>query len=101
MEEGREGDGSDSRAMELLVSGRVQGVGFRHFVASSARESGVHGYVRNRRDGRVEIHAEGGSGDLDRLYEAVRKGPVGSRVMAVERSDAAATGSFLGFEIRF
>ncbi len=87
--------------MELLVSGCVQGVGFRQFVARSARDSGVHGIVSNLSDGRVLVVAEGSATALARLHDAIREGPPGSRVSGVTRSDGAATGAFHGFEVRF
>ena len=92
---------ADAAAMELLVSGRVQGVGFRHFVAVQARQAGVSGYVRNLADGRVAVVAEGSPVALASLHDAVARGPVGARVSSVTRSDAAATGAYDGFEVRF
>ena len=101
MEEGREGEREVSGVIDLVVSGEVQGVGFRHFVASSARSLGLRGFVRNLPDGRVAIRAEGSGVALDRLHEAVRGGPVGSRVTDVARSEVAASELFARFEIRF
>lgn len=101
MNERHDGGGSGTAAMELLVSGRVQGVGFRHFVAIHARESGLRGYVRNLPDGRVAVVAEGGVAALDRLHDVVQRGPAGGRVSGVTRSDGTATGSFADFQVRF
>ena len=70
--------------VHLLVHGRVQGVGFRFFVVHEATALGLAGTVRNRPDGTVEIEAEGGADALDRLVEAVRRGPVAARVTRVE-----------------
>jgi acylphosphatase len=70
--------------VHLVVHGRVQGVGFRAFVAREARALGLAGTVRNRPDGTVEIDAEGGSGELEQLAAAARRGPVAARVERVE-----------------
>lgn len=67
----------------ILVSGLVQGVGFRYFTAARARMLGVGGYVRNLPDGRVEIEAEGERSALDALVAAVRTGPPGAVVRDV------------------
>jgi len=59
----------------FLVSGRVQGVGFRNFVHRQASELGIKGAVRNLKDGRVEILAEGPNDAMAIFEEAVRRGP--------------------------
>ena len=67
----------------LLVSGRVQGVGFRYFTARHARRLGLAGFVQNLADGRVEVVAEGGRGALERLAAVLQRGPVGAAVRDV------------------
>jgi acylphosphatase len=80
---------NDARCLSLVVRGRVQGVGFRHFVWRRARELGLDGEVRNRPDGAVEIVAWGDPAALDRLIEQVRRGPSSARVLDLEvRYDA-------------
>ena len=76
--------------LHAYVSGRVQGVGFRYFVMQNAETLGLTGWVRNLRDGRVEVVAEGPHEALDRLLEALRKGPMSAEVgdVAYEFSDA-------------
>ena len=71
------------RAIRLRVSGRVQGVGFRWFVKSTARRLGLAGWVRNLEDGSVELAARGGERALSDLRVAVRRGPDGARVESV------------------
>jgi len=93
------GDRASHHAVHVLVSGRVQGVGFRWFVMREARTLGVTGWVRNRMEGDVEIHAEGDSGLLERFLRVVAEGPPYGRVERVERIDAEARGSFRGFDI--
>jgi acylphosphatase len=72
----------------FLVSGQVQGVGFRWFVARHARALGLGGYARNLPDGRVEVVAGGGRGEaLARLEELLRAGPAHAMVEWLERED--------------
>lgn len=71
----------------FLVSGRVQGVGFRYFTADAARREGMAGMVRNLADGRVEAVAEGESESMTRFERALRQGPSRSRVESVQVED--------------
>lgn len=71
----------------LTVHGRVQGVGFRVFVARSARARGVAGTVANRPDGTVEVVLEGEAEAVDSVERACREGPRGADVRAVEAAD--------------
>jgi len=80
-------------AIRLLVSGRVQGVGFRAFVERQALKRGLRGWVRNRRDGTVEALAIGGDAELAAMEEDCRRGPRLSRVDSVERFPAEDDGS--------
>ncbi len=66
------------------MSGRVQGVFFRHATADQARGLGVRGWVRNRADGRVEIVAEGKRAALEMLLAWAYQGPPAARVDQVE-----------------
>jgi acylphosphatase len=79
------------RAVHVVVSGRVQGVGFRAFVLRRAAEHRLAGWVRNRPDGDVECEAHGLPDALERFVEALRAGPGSARVehVAVEWFDAA------------
>lgn len=72
----------------FVVSGVVQGVGFRWFVARHARSLGLGGYARNLADGGVEVVACGGEPDaIRKLEELLRAGPAHARVDRVERED--------------
>lgn len=84
---------TDRPAMRLLISGRVQGVGYRYWTVGEARQLGLEGWVRNLADGRVEIVAFGVSDRLDRLENACQAGPPSARVTAVARSLAVDDGS--------
>jgi len=67
-------------ARRFIVSGHVQGVGFRFFAQDAARREGLHGYVTNQDDGTVEVKAEGEAEALERFERALRRGPSRSRV---------------------
>lgn len=67
-----------------LITGRVQGVGFRHWTSRSARELGLRGTVRNRSDGRVELHVAGPEEDVEALEERLHRGPRAARVRDVD-----------------
>jgi acylphosphatase len=84
----------------FLISGRVQGVGFRFFVQDRASLEGVHGYVRNLDDGRVEAVAEGDDEAVTRLERALWRGPAGARVDSIDVEDLAPSGRPAGFHIR-
>lgn len=70
-----------------LVSGRVQGVGFRWFVHRRARSLELAGWVTNLPDGRVEVVAAGPSGQLDQLDAVLRTGPSMASVTNVESAE--------------
>jgi len=87
-------------AKRFLVSGRVQGVGFRYFVQDHAAVEGVHGYVQNLADGRVEALIEGDEESVLRVERAVRRGPAGARIDNVVVEDAVPSGRATGFSVR-
>ena len=76
-------------ARRLVVSGRVQGVGFRHATLEAARALGVSVWVRNLPDGTVEAFAQGASAEVERFVAWCRHGPPLARVDGVEVGDAA------------
>ena len=87
-------------ARHYIVSGRVQGVGFRFFVERAARVEGLHGWVRNLDDGRVEAAAEGDIEALVRFERQLRLGPRAARVDDIATSICAPSGHDTGFTIR-
>jgi acylphosphatase len=87
-------------ARRYIISGRVQGVGFRYFAEAAAAREGLHGWVRNLPDGRVEIAAEGDADALERFERHVRHGPPGARVDAVETDSTLPDGRDTGFHVR-
>lgn len=87
----------DSRA-HVFVSGRVQGVFFRSMTAEVADAEGLTGWVRNLADGRVEIVAEGGKEEAQRLIDWCYDGPPKAIVTEVEILWETPTGEFTTFE---
>jgi acylphosphatase len=89
------------RRLHAIVRGRVQMVGFRYFVLEEARALGLSGWVRNGDDGAtVEVVAEGPEEDLQRLEEALRAGPRGARVEAVDTTWSDTSDGHESFEVR-
>lgn len=78
--------------MAALVSGRVQGVGYRHFVQRQAETLRLAGYTENLSDGRVEVIAEGEKTDLEQLLHYLKQGSTHAVVKSVEVQWAEATG---------
>ena len=91
----------DLSCLHAVVHGRVQGVGFRFFVLDSVANLRLTGWVRNRRDGAVEVLAEGSRVDLEILLACLREGPRVSRVERVETDWPEPTGRFTRFEIGY
>lgn len=79
-------------ARHAVVSGSVQGVGFRFFAERAAREAGVTGWVRNRSDGTVETVVEGEETAVTRYLDRLRRGPGGSRVTRLLEEETPVTG---------
>jgi acylphosphatase len=86
--------------VRVLITGRVQDVGFRQWAAHRARALGLRGWVRNRPDGTVEAAAEGPAHALDAWLRDLRDGPPMARVESVAPAFEAAAGEFTGFEVR-
>ena len=86
----------DVVARRYNVSGRVQGVGFRNYVEHVAEKIGVSGYVRNRRDGRVEVFAMGAPEQLKQLRVSLERGPMMSRVDGVAEEPDTVESKYAG-----
>jgi acylphosphatase len=86
-------------AKRWLVSGTVQGVGFRFFVEHRARELGLSGWARNLEDGRVEVYATGPTERLNDLAAALHLGPRMADVRGVEEREEAVE-KISGFSVR-
>lgn len=81
------------RRVHVVVRGQVQGVGYRYTMRMVAREAGVAGWVRNRRDGSVEAEVEGTDAQVDEVLAWMAGGPPGSGVTDATVTDAAPTGA--------
>ena len=90
---------SEPRAVHLVISGRVQGVGFRWFVRHAADDFDVTGRVRNLPDGRVEVWAAADADQLTGFVERLREGPPGARVTAIAEKELSPVPSWAGFDI--
>lgn len=89
------------KRIHVFYSGRVQGVGFRITAEEHAQEYGIVGWVRNLRDGRVELIAEAEETALQQLLQAIRTGPMKNFINQIEISWSNATDTFDEFEIRY
>ncbi len=91
---------SDVRAVRVHVDGLVQGVGFRWATQSRATDLGITGWCRNLIGGRVEVFAQGRSGDLEVFLTWLHEGPTASTVEDVHVVPVAVEPRFRSFEIR-
>jgi acylphosphatase len=83
---------------EVIVSGRVQGVGYREFARRAAERHGVAGFVRNRSDGTVEVRLVAPPAKLEAMLDDLRRGPPHAQVAALKivgRGPAALVSGFL------
>jgi acylphosphatase len=89
---------SDVLTRHLLVRGRVQGVGYRNYIAYKAGVLGIRGWVCNRGDGSVEAVVQGTAEAIAEIIRCAERGPRAARVVRVETGDA--TGEFQNFTVR-
>jgi len=92
---------ADKARVHVFLSGRVQGVAYRYFAGKWADSLNVTGWVRNLRDGRVEVLAEGDRPDVEGFLERLRDGPRLARIDGVEIEWEEYTGEFAAFEVAF
>jgi acylphosphatase len=88
-------------AADIIVEGRVQGVGFRNYAQRRAAQLGLAGYVMNLKDGRVRARAEGPRNVIEDLVRTLEKGPPLSRIERVTVRWLPASGRYAGFDIRY
>ena len=89
-----------TRSVRGFVSGRVQRVGFRYFVARLAENARLAGFVRNLADGRVEFLLQGPADAVDAVVEQIRVGPPHARVSGLDAADDEQAAIETGFSIR-
>lgn len=75
----------------LILSGRVQGVGFRHFTTQQANELGIRGWVKNLPDGRLETVIAGTKKDVEEMVQRMEKGPRMASVSEISELDPPET----------
>lgn len=92
---------SQNKHMKYIVSGRVQGVGFRYNVSHIAKELGLNGWVRNKSNGTVEIRIEGSRSKLEMFKQKIQEGSRFSQVENIEEEELYHLGGYKSFEIRF
>ena len=85
----------------IVVSGMVQGVGYRYFVSKTARRMELTGWVKNLPTGEVEVDVEGPRGLIESLIQELRVGNPWARVSNVEVVWDPYTGKYTGFDITF
>ncbi|WP_132254495.1 acylphosphatase [Methylobacterium segetis] len=91
---------SETRTVDVVISGRVQGVGFRVWTQHQAQLHGLTGHVRNRDDGAVAATFSGPAEAVGAMLKACEAGPRGARVDSVEVTERPGSGTFPDFEIR-
>lgn len=88
--------GNSKLAKLFYVSGAVQGVGYRYFTQRVSQRIGVAGYVKNLRDGRVEVYAMGSASQLSALRLELERGPQGASVSEVFDEEASIEAKYSG-----
>ena len=89
----------NKKRIRLIIEGRVQGVWFRDSTRRKAEELGVAGWVKNRRDGKVEVLAEGSEERVNKLTEWCYQGPPHAKVINIEAIEEDWQGEFNSFDI--
>ena len=85
--------------VNMKITGKVQGVGFRFFVQQQAQKLGINGWVSNKSNGDVEALAQGEKADLEQFIAKVKEGPSFSRVEDVSLNWVKEAEQYFGFEI--
>lgn len=88
-------------AVEVLIEGDVQGVGYRYFAQRRAQERGLTGYAINLRDGRVKVRVEGDRETVDAYVRELEAGPPLARVERFLVTPVPYTGGYRDFRVRF
>lgn len=86
-------------ARTYLISGRVQGVGYRYFAERWAHQFGIRGFVKNLSSGNVEIYAMGDERALEEFKRHLAEGPRSARVTGIEESEAKVSKEYGRFRI--
>ncbi|MEJ6951668.1 acylphosphatase [Natronospora cellulosivora (SeqCode)] len=84
----------------IIISGRVQGVGFRAFALDKAKQFNIKGWIKNRSDGKVEAVVQGKDEDLKKLLAFLKEGPAWARVEGINIKDEKVDTSIKEFYIK-
>jgi acylphosphatase len=87
-------------ARRFVLTGHVQGVGFRFFAENAARVEGLSGWVQNHPNGSVEVVAEGDREAIERFEMRLRRGPARARIERIVVDDEVPSGRSQGFSVR-
>ncbi|HOV91708.1 MAG TPA: acylphosphatase [Candidatus Kapabacteria bacterium] len=90
----------DLAKAEFIITGYVQGVGFRYFVYQNAKRLNLRGYVENLMNGNVQVVVEGSRDAIEQMHKILQQGPSRSYVQSVEFTYLDYNHDFDGFEIR-
>lgn len=91
----------ERKRAHVYFTGRVQGVGFRYTAEGYALEIGLGGWVKNLRDGRVELLCEGSKEQIEELFQRIKDGSLGRHILKTDVRWEAATGEFSDFIVEF
>ncbi|MGM0586786.1 MAG: acylphosphatase [Bacteroidota bacterium] len=89
------------KQMHLWISGRVQGVGFRHFTRQHAQSLGLAGWVKNLPDGRVEAILQGSEESIQKMLNHLQHGPTMANVKDIQTSTEEVDSSFNNFSVKY
>ena len=89
------------RKLEIVISGRVQGVGFRYFTAQIAQENNILGNVRNSYDGKVRVIAIGNNENMKLFLQNLQNGPRMAAVTEMKITELAAVNDFTNFRVEY
>lgn len=89
------------KATQITIIGLVQGVSFRHYTKKTALSLGLTGFVKNLKDGSVEIIVQGSKDNINKLINWCKKGPEQAKVENVKIKEINLTEKFNLFEIRY
>jgi len=88
------------KTVYVVVSGYIQGVGFRYFAQHKALEFQIAGWVHNAPDGKVEIEAEGDARDIETFIDWMKIGPSRAVIRSFSVSEISPPRNFTNFTIR-
>ena len=86
---------------EIMIKGKVQGIGYRNFVRLKASRLNIKGFVKNIGSDSVEIVAEGNEIELNKFKQEVHRGPINAHIKEFNLKEKKTTGEFSSFEIEF